>query len=337
MRSLLIGGNPGRWNHADPAAPYRTGNGIEAWAYALQGDYWGPDAPTQEVIARYDLVVANLNPWLIPPFVPLAEARAQTTRWVSLIEGSGEDYLDPTPSLRRLLDASDLVAVLNARTTGYFRALTRAPVAWVGLPYPAEAIGAFATPWEARREEVLVCPRVYRGPSFAVAEALGLPVRAYFQKVSRKVKNLPTFLHHGYYQPDLNAHLWRQEKPDAPRIACLEREMEDFWREAGGCRLWANLDPRTTWARYVLDAAALEVPIIATENTDHAPNLFPETTVRDAYCVEEAILLGKRLLGEPEFARRVAREAHARLKRYTPQACLRRLSDALNLSLETIP
>lgn len=331
MRVLLIGGNPGRWNYADPDRPYTLTNGIEAWVNALQGDYYGGrHAPKRHEMAPYDLVIANLNPWLIPEYVPLAENRPSGQQWVTLLEGAGEDYLDPTPGLLRVLNASDLVATINRRVTAYIRTLCRSRVEWIGIPYPVAEIEALATPAKARREQVLVCPRRYRAPSFMVAEALELPTVAYFVKVSRKLSNLPLFFKHRYYGRDLLAHLWLNESHTTARIALLERELPDFWREAGACQLWVNLDPRTTWARYVLDAAALGVPIISTESTAHAPLLFPETTVRDVYCIEEAIEIGRRLLRDEALVERVVCQARAGLEEFTAQACVRRLEVALS-------
>ena len=335
LRVLVLGGDPGQLDYSAPNAAFRLTTTVDAWAIALNANWLGSDAPmpSRAELANYDLVIADLIPHMLPHYVRLLADRPASLRWVTLIEGSGEDYLDLLPNVQAILDASDLIATINRRTTGYFQALTKAPVAWIGIPFPRAEVAAFHTAPEARRGEILVCPRRYRQPSFVVAEALGLPVRAYFPKVSRTLSNLPTFWKSRYFSRDLHPHFWQQAEGKTPRIACLERSTADFYREAGGCRLWVNLDPRTTWARYVLDAAALQIPIISTETTDHAPVLFPETTVRDAYCIEEAIAIGERLLAEPDFAARVAREAYDRLEPYSPHACVRRLSAALNMEL----
>ena len=339
LRILVLGGDPGSLDYSAPNAPYRLTTTVDAWACALKANWLGSDAPmpTKAELAGYDLVIADLIPHLLPKFVALLADRPASVRWVTLIEGSGEDYLDLLPHVQTILDSSDLIATINRRTTGYFQALTKTPAVWTGIPFPREEVAALRTAPEAMREESLVCPRRYRQPSFAVAEALGLPVRAYFPKVSRTLSNLPIYWKHRYFARDLHAHFWQRAAGKTPRVACLERSTADFYKEASGCRLWINLDPRTTWARYVLDAAALQIPIISTETTDHASILFPETTVRDAYCIEEAISIGKRLLAEPDFAARVTREAYDRLEPYMPAACVRRLSEALGLKLEQSP
>ncbi len=333
FRTLVIGGNAGRWSAADPDTNQTLSNGVEAWVFALRGDYIGNAVPTSQTIAAYDLIIANLNPPSIPGLAALAEQRPDHVRWVSLIEGCGKDYLYPTPELRRVLDASDLVAALNERTLGYLRHLTKARTEWIGLPFPVQEVRTLVTPVEQRRDEILICPRRQFEPSILVANALGLPISTYLGIVSRKPKNLPLFLKHRYFESDLKLHLWKEQPSPIPRIPRSEKGLKETWQDAGGCRLWINLDPRYTWARWVIEAAILEVPIITTESTAHGPLLFPETTVRDEFCVDEAIAIGHRLLAEPEFASRVSQQALQHLSLFTPEACLQRLSEALGLDL----
>ena len=331
MRALILGGTRGQWNFASPPSDHRLTNGVEGWTFALQGDYLNGSLLSKEHLTQYDLIVANLNPVHFSHYLPLVENRPANVRWVSLIEGGGEDYFDVSPTLQRILDASDLIAVINQRTTGYFRAMTKAKVAWIGIPFPYETLQTFATPPEQRRREVLVCPRKQRYPSLVAAEALGLPISAFLENTPHTVKNVGLFLRRGSWRKDFPAQAWTAQQNCVPRIGYPECDLPDFWRIAGGCALWVDLDPRTTWARFVLDAAALGVPIVATESTDHAPLLFPETTVRDVFCVEEAIAIGKRLLAEPDWAISVTEKAREKLPLFTPEACVQRLKTALGI------
>ena len=262
LRVLVLGGDPGKRDYSAPTAEHRLTTTVDAWAVALKANWLGSNAamPTPAELAQYDLVIADLNPHLLPKYLGLIANRPSKLRWVTLIEGGGEDYLDITTMLQAILDGSDLVATINRRTTGYFSALTRAPVAWIGIPFPQHEVSAFYTEVEVRREEVLICPRKSRQPSLAVAEALGLPMRAYFPKVSRTLSNLPVFWRYRYFARDLRSHFWQSEATKTPRLGFIERSTADFYREAAGCRIWINLDPRTTWARFVLDAAALRIP-----------------------------------------------------------------------------
>lgn len=332
-RTLVIGGNPGQWNYSDPDPPFRIANGVEAWVGALRGDWHGRQPPSRTKVSGYDLIIANLNPSLIPAYLELMQHRPPHQRWVALVEGCGLSYLDPWPDLIRMMNGCDLVANINRQTTRYLSTLCKTPVEWIGIPYPVKEVRAFATARSQQRDEVLVCPRQQRGPSFAVANALGLSVRAYFMKVPTTMKSLPIYLRHRYFGKDLRAHFWLKERSDVPRVAGIERDMPTFWREGGGCRLWINLDPRYTWARFVLDAAALGVPILTTRSTAHGPALYPETCLDDMFDIDQAIALGQKLLGDEEFAQTVIATAQRGLDEFTPEACVKRLSTALKMDL----
>jgi hypothetical protein len=328
-RALVIGGIRGRWDHTIQNANWQFTNTVEAWVNALQGDYWGPRPPPLSVIREYELVIANLNPTHVPAYARLAKERPVGTRWVSLVEGDGHDYLEPSPRLLEVLDHSDLVATITCHTTAYFRALTRTPVAYIGVPYPVDYVSGLATPVHEREPVALICPRSNRCPSLAVAAGLGMPVRLYVPKVPRTLRNVVLFARRGYLGKDLHARWWRRTLGEMRAEVLLERELTDFWPEAGRCRLWINLDARYTWARYVLDAAALGVPIIATRSTGHAPVLFPETTVENVFAVGEAVRIGRRLLAEPSFAEEITARAGQGLREYSAEACVERLKAAL--------
>ena len=330
-----MGGNPGRWNYTNPDPPYRIANGVEAWAIALKGDWIGRKMPTSAEIEDYDLVIANLNPANIPSYLQLIRRKPAKQRWVALIEGCGFDYLDASPPLRELMNLCNLVANINLHTTAYLQHLTTTPVEWIGIPYPIQQVKEFETSPDLHRNEVLICPRQQRTPSFLVAEALGVPVRAYFQKVSRTPKNLKLYLEEGYFGKDLRVKRWLEEKNSTLKIGELERDMPTFWRDGGGCKLWVNLDPRYTWGRFVLDAAALGVPIISTKSTAHASILFPETTVDNAFCIDEAIDIGKRLLSDEAFRLKVIQTSQAGLQEFSPESCVNRLLKALEKETES--
>jgi hypothetical protein len=80
-----------------------------------------------------------------------------------------------------------------------------------------------------------------------------------------------------------------------------------YLREHSGSYLWINLDSRCTWSRFVLDAAALGIPIITTPSTSHGELLFPVTTVAHGMDIERTVELGKRLASDRDFYEQVAR------------------------------
>ncbi len=328
MRSLVVAMLDERWNHAD--LPRKLTNGTESWVYALKGDFHGPTLPSLNTLASYNLIIANLNPPLIKHYAEVIHQKPAGLKWVSLVEGCGTDYYDPSPELLHVLNHSDLVVNINRLTTDYLQRLTTTKTEWIGIPYDFERISQFQTPLQDRRAEIFICPRAHKHPSVVVAEALGLTVKTYFRATSRKPRNLPLFIKHGYYKKDLAMQSWLKSPSQVQRVGALETNLTSLWRDAGGSKLWINLDPRFTWGRWVLDAAALRVPIITTESTGNGADLFPQTTVRDIFAVEEAIEIGKRLLADPEFAREVSDCAYERLCHYGPEATVARLYSAIH-------
>ena len=310
--------------------PYRITNSTEGWAYALRGEFIGGQVPSVETVSKYDLVLANLDRALIPGLSEVARRRPSHVRWVSTIEGCGTDYMHPTSELRTLLDASDVVSNINLHTTQYLQSLTRSPVHWIGVPYPAEDIQQFATPADQRRNDALICPKNLSEPSWKTAELAGLDGFCFVPKVSRKLKNLPEFARSGYFKKDvrLRALLANNSRP-IPVSGALEDELEQTWRAAGQRRLWINLDPRFTWARWVLDGAALGVPVISTASTAHSTSIFPELTVPDMFAVTDAANMAKRLISSPEFYKETVCNAWKALDAFKPEAVVRRLEEAL--------
>ena len=58
--TLVLSAPSGRWRAKDETASQAaTMNGVEAWVYALGGDYLGYKQATAQDIARYSIVIAN--------------------------------------------------------------------------------------------------------------------------------------------------------------------------------------------------------------------------------------------------------------------------------------
>jgi len=281
------------------------------------------------VIAKYDLVISNLNGHFLSQLLQLAKKRASHVRWVALIEGDARDYLNPSEDLLRLFDAVDLIAAINEWSVPILAELTSTPVAWVGIPYPVDYVRNLAVAVDCREPVCLVCPAQLKLPSYVVAKATGLRIRTYAKKSSRNFRNLPLFFRHRRFSVDLFKQYWQVRLPDAE--IRLEVSLEEFWRTEARSQIWVNLDDRYTWGRYVLDAAALGVPCITTRNTAHGPYLFPETCVEDVFSTEQAVSMASRLVSDAKFYQHVVDFAQSRLNRYSAEACVERLKSALGL------
>jgi hypothetical protein len=333
-----------RWRAKDFPESAATMNGVEAWVYAFDGDFIGYDLVTKQDVAQYDLIIANSNTTYIPRLVELAEQRSAYTRWVTLIEGDAGDYLKPLPAVQRIFEVSDLVSCINQPSLPLFQALgagKQARVEYVGIPYPVEGVRRFAIAPEQRFDaackKVFLCPFLLnRWNEWLVARRIaedcaamegGMNVQyyGYVQPLSRKIRNW--------------RELWRERSLDkrrnARRVERLYNDpqleirfasgLEEFFALNSQAVLWLNLDDRHTWGRYVLDAAALGIPIITTAATGHAEHCFPETTVPNEFALPEAFQLGKRLLSDREWYLSVSAQALDYVQAFAPAAMTKRL------------
>ena len=328
-RSVLLGGNPARWKAGESGSPNPNTSGIDAWPLALGGERWGGKPPSARELAEFDLVIANTNDFALDAYVPLAQDRSPRTKWVSLIEGGAELYLEPNELRRKLFDASDLVITINRHAEAYFQAWTQTPVRNLGIPYPVEFVAAKAVPFAERRAEIILAHHHYAMPAILMAEATGLESVAFVRRVSRQLKTLPMFLRHRSFDRELSLDLFRRAIHETKTRVMRNQSWEEFLTLGAGARLWIGVDPRYTWARVVLDAAALKMPILTTRSTAHGPDLFPETTIADPFDVVAGKAIACRLAEDADFGEAVAKTAHTKVWDYAPEPTVRRLEQAL--------
>ncbi|MBL7975436.1 MAG: hypothetical protein JNJ85_11015, partial [Candidatus Kapabacteria bacterium] len=78
-RVLVIGGVQEQWSSKTLRDDQKLGNGVEAWAYACNGDYCGHTLVTSTMIKEYDVVICNTNethnPTYTQQYLKLAEQR----------------------------------------------------------------------------------------------------------------------------------------------------------------------------------------------------------------------------------------------------------------------
>lgn len=329
---LVVGGNPGQWTAEQRSYEAHYVNGVEAWVFALGGRYVHESLVTPRMIAESDLVIMNLNaikePQRLAKIRSLAEQRPSKVQWMTLLEGDMQWYLKPLPHLRELFDASTFVNCINVHAEAFIQSLTSSPVYTLGIPYPAEGIRSFATQHNQRDECVLICPFLrMRQNEYAIAKQLNLPIRGFERRLSVKPSTIMSNkrLYGSMFQRDVNKHYIDGIMNDPKIDIHYETRLDVFYAEAGKAKLWLNLDDRYTWGRYVLDAAALGVPIISTVNTGHATKLFPDLTVDSPFAIDQAVLIARTLLNDPEFAQSVCDRAWEGLQEYTPERVTQRL------------
>jgi hypothetical protein len=329
-RLLLLGGSRGSWSAKDRQGEAATMNGIEAWVYAFNGDYAEGPAAKQDQLKGYDIIIANTN----NPhdhLLRLAQNRSANTKWVTLIEGDALDYLKPQPYIRELMECSDLVGCINKYSEAFFKSFTSTRAQYIGIPYPAEGIRSLATPFEKRRKEIFLAPMMLsRWTEYFCAKDNGIPLYGYERRLTRQRRTiLKTLRKHRSMDP-WHFHKKARMLYHEPEFTIYRDEpLPEFFRRNGGAYLWLNLDERYTWGRYVLDAAALQIPIIATRSTGHAEHFFPGTMVENEFDVDKARQLITALLQDEEFYRSVSEVPIEKFEHLQPGRKKKELLDIL--------
>ncbi|HEY6171599.1 MAG TPA: hypothetical protein VIX80_04980 [Candidatus Kapabacteria bacterium] len=330
-RVLVLGGNKLPWKASDRPHEAATMTGIESWVYAFGGDYLcGMDA-TPAIVSKYDIVIGNTNLTFIPHLITLAESRGHETKWVSLIEGSGTDYLRPIPGVPKIFDVSDLVISINKYTTDLFRAMTTTRVEYIGIPFPAETIRKLSTPIDKRLKEIYLSPFLLnRWSEVFVARQAKIPYYGIERRLTRKVKTLLPNLKK-YRTVDPKYFMDKAKRLYNEPMLSIRREssLEEHFRNEGSAMLWLNFDERYTWGRNVLDAAALGIPIISTRSTGHQEDFFPLLLLETPFELEKALALTLRLTNDQEFYREVSTIPLERFAHLRPEYMSAKLLDVL--------
>jgi hypothetical protein len=304
-------------------------NGVEAWVFALRADYINGSELRAADLDLHDLVILNLNFDRLSHYLRVLgeSGMKRRARIVGLYEGDLAMLHDRWKEWSRVADRCDLIIAINGHGVSLLRSLTSAPVGFVGIPYPVDGIAAYRAPIAERRREIHLCaPPLARPLDYLAVRDLRLPMYAYERSFSRRVSELVE-----HRSLDKLHYVRRAGKLyDDPLLTIHPiTHLPGFFEHASRSLLWVNLDTRYTWGRYVLDAAALAMPVITTRETWHGPQLFPDLVVDSPYDIAGAGALAGRLLGDPAFYASVADRAAAALDWYRPEATVGRLWRAL--------
>jgi hypothetical protein len=189
--------------------------------------------------------------------------------------------------------------------------LTKSKVEYIGIPYPVEGVKKFITPIEKRNKRVFLCAQLLRRwNDYLAAKEIGIACYGYETRITRDVKRLLSgFINTGSFTWDREANIKKAKAfyhESSLDVREFTKNFEKYFTENSDSFFWMNLDSRYTWGRFVLDAAALRIPIISTASTYHSEIFFPQTTVAHAMDIERAIEIGKRLISDPDFYEDVA-------------------------------
>jgi hypothetical protein len=337
MKVVLLGGNREPWSAHQRPHEEKYMNGIEAWVYAFGGDYRCAKFFTEKEMHEYDIIIADSH--YISRLASLCMHRKSHTKWVTMIEGNASDYLIPNPDLQKLLNASDLVNTINTHTTGFFRNLTTAPVEFIGIPHPWKNLQELQIPIEQRRKAIFCCGHLRkRCNDVLAAQGLGAELYGYELRHSRKIKKLfQEFINTGKihlntsYYKDLAISLYSRMQLKNTVQVRYGTYLELFFKENADALLWMNLDERFTWARYILDGAALGIPVISTDSTGHQSRIFPDLLVKNEFAIDQAREYAQRLLQDRKFYIDIIQKAQENLEWFGPKPTCQRLLNALHL------
>lgn len=318
------------WSASDANPPHLNSTSVEQWVHCLNGVHIGGDTTPSFDPAQFDLIIANLNKQHWPAFARLLKQRKGTTKWLALIEWDISMYAEPNEDLFTILRNCDLVGTINRHTTDYFDWLSGGKARWVGVPYPVNRIAQFRKPFESRTKKILCTMRDPQGYSIAAISRAGQSAVVPIPSVGRSLSNWKEFAAAGRVAKDIRVQQ-AAKTYDGNQAEFVVAPNDEAWYEfASQFGTWVNLDPRFTWARSVLDAAALEIPIVSTSSTDHASELFPALAVTHACQTGEAAFLIRKAIENPEWAHQQAVVARKKLEsEYSPVAAMDRLIGAL--------
>jgi hypothetical protein len=327
---LVLGGNRGSWNWKERQGDEPTMNGIEAWTFALRGSYKAGVELTAGDFEEYDLIVANLNFGYLPYYQQiLSKRRNHRTKVVGLFEGEVLQLETGWKQWSAVADLCDLVIAINGFSVSLLASLTQSPVHFIGIPYPVDGVRKLAIPPEERESEVFLCASPLTRPyDYLASRSLGVPMYAYERTFSRRLREV---IRHRSLDKMRYIQRARDLYGDPALTILSQTHLPGFFERTRHSLLWMNLDPRYTWARYVLDAAALGVPIVTTHNTWHASSLFPDLIVESPYDIAGANAIARRLIDDRDFYRHVVRHASSGLDWYRPEATVARLWEALGM------
>ena len=330
-KTLVCANNSGSWRWVDRAKEENTMNGIESWVYALRGRYKHASMLQAKDVQENDLVILNLDyPLLTHYHSVLSQDSVRRAKVIGLYEGS-LDRVNPYRMVwSQVADSCDLVVAINGYGLDYLRSLTSTRVELIGLPYPVDGMRELAVPLEQRKQSLLLCGWLLeRSTDYVAVKDIGLPMvgyeRAFKRTLRRAIQHRTT---------DRKRWVLRAEEVygDDNLSIYMQTGLKEYFMLARSLLLWVNLDSRYTWARYVIDAAALGIPIITTENTWQGPRLFPDLVVESPYDVKGAEVLARRLIEDSEFYQAVVEQASQKLDWYRPEATVERLYKALDFT-----
>ncbi len=330
---LVIGKNLGKYKASDRPEHRNFMTGIEAWVYAFEGEYCNIFDCSLEHINKFDIVIGNTD---FPPkyqnkLTHLCLNRNSNVKWVSLIEGCAKEYLRPMKNVKDIFDASDFINVINKHSVPLFLSITDTKAEYVGVPYPVENVYKLRKEIKDRKREVFIAPMLLkRWNDHLVAKASGLPYFGIEEREHRTLRNIPKMLKkYGTLDGNIRMEMARKYYKDNNLTVKRAYTLTQYFHELSNSYFWVNLDDRYTWARYILDAATLGIPVITTKSTGHGETLFPMLTLDNEFETEKAIELAQKLAQDESFYKQNANPDISLLEEFSYKSMSQKLLNSI--------
>ena len=325
MKMLLCARNTGEWIwNQRPSIFEKTMNGVESWVYALKGTYKNGLLLNSSDIHNYDLIILNMNIQYIAKYTDiLKENKTRKSIIVGLFEGCLSDVIPVWKSWSSLANEMDFIISINNLGTKFLQTLTYTQIKYIGIPYPIEGISNYSIGLQEKEESCLLCSIPSLTPiDYLIGKQLGCKMIGFVKSFVSNIKGVSR-----NFSLDKLKYIKKTNKiyNDENLTLYPMGSMDSFLKVASKSKIWINLDSRYTWARYVLDAAALGIPIITTSSTGHANTLFPNTTIDNPFDTSRAVEIGLKLLKDKDYYKDVIEIAKEKLSWFSIEKTLKRL------------
>jgi len=303
-----------RWNARDYEGPAKLAGVL---IRLLRMDTFYIHTTTAEMLEDYDFIVVIYN---IAPDLPafLDELKAKTrARIVLLLDGDCETInwwsKNRVPVFLDWLAKADLVFTFCEAHARYFSLFASAPVVSLNCPLTVDEIANLTRPAEKREKRVLVSGplfREYNGlTALYVALEAGWPVDVLSsQKYSPEVLQLPETV--AFYQ-----EVARETGREINLLPYLPWH-PDYLTHAAKYYLAVNMDFRTHAGLFSAELAALGIPVVGSDSLDLQSRFFPGLTF-NPFDGKRARAALQKLIADPEFYRRVSRQAATAAREYS--------------------
>jgi len=300
---------------------------LESWMHLFEADYVVYQKISETMISRYDIIICTslvlLDEHYSARVSHIASAKLRHVKWVTVFEGMIDIYHNTLKHLKRMLDSSDLVNVINRSTLAPISSITESKCESLGYPFPIMNISRFRSEIAIREKMLFICnPLLNAASEVRIAANLNIPTIGFEQKVAKGL--IPKFRSIKRYREELNelegrvpgtiSSLFSRNKfIDLARaryqlsnlVINPDLAPEKHFRLYSRYFVWISTSPLANNDANVLYAASLGIPIITTKSSNLGAELFPYTCISNEKAYDEAGEIISNLLNDKSYYKQI--------------------------------